>query len=312
MQVQIRFKVRLIYRAPLDVLAHLYYYTVQYGLSVRQFTGQHWKYWEKLPKQLRQAQGDPKALEAIIAELEELAAGSEERRSRRQAQIQGKWAEKEIVLNAQLMSVLAAMPDGLLALGFQNLTGNKSLAGAYRIIELEMQGPQGEWVDFLEPDLMLLGEDHLLMVEVKTAGTSSSHKYPANQLLNYLHLVAKCREANDPGLPDRFAHLILVPSTEPKWLVKYAEWVLTTCDENGRLKVDPEACIRLSKHKGSYDYETLGKLTQEIPIYYRSWRQLYEAFEQAISQFGDERNLQHWQRIGGEVKELARRAGKYK
>ena len=48
MQVQIRFKERPIYRAPLAVLEHLYYYTVQYGLSVRQFTGQHWKYWEKL------------------------------------------------------------------------------------------------------------------------------------------------------------------------------------------------------------------------------------------------------------------------
>ena len=312
MQVQIRFKERPIYQAPLDVLVHLYYYTVQYGLSVRQFTGQHWKYWEKLPKRLRQAQGDPDALEAIIMELDELAAGSEERRRRRQAQIRGKWAQKEIVLNAQLMSVLASMPDELLALGLQNLTGSKSLAGTYRIVKLEMQGPQGEWVDFLEPDLMLLGEDHLLMVEVKTAGKSSSHKYPANQLLNYLHLVAKCREASDPSLPNRFAHLILVPSIEPKWLVKDADWVRTTCDEHGRLRVDPEACIRLSKHKRSYDYEYLSKLTQEIPIYYRSWQQLYEAFDLAIPQFGDERNMEHWRRIGSEVKELARRAGKYR
>ena len=49
---------------------------------------------------------------------------------------------------------------------------------------------------------------------------------------------------------------------------------------------------------------------QEIP--YRTWRQLHEAFELAIPQFGDERNLGHWQRIGSEVWELARRAGKYK
>jgi hypothetical protein len=312
MQVQISFKERPIFRAPLDVLEHLYYYTVQYGLSVRQFTGEHWTYWEKLPKRLRQAQSRPEELEALIVELEALAAGSEERRRRRQAQIEGKWAEKEIILNAQLLSVLAAMPGELVALGFQNLTGCQDLDGSYRIVELKMQGPEGEWVDFLEPDLMLLGERHLLMVEVKTAGKSSSHKYPANQLLNYLHLIAKCREADEPNLPDRFAHLILVPSMEPKWLVKHAEWVLTTGDEQGRLRVDAEACIGLSKVKAEYDYDTLGRLAHEIPIYYRSWRQLYEAFDLAIPQFGDERNLEHWERIGSEVRELARRAGQYK
>jgi hypothetical protein len=90
MQVQIRFTERPIYQAPLEVLGHLYYYTTQYGLSVRQFTGQHWKYWEKLPKHLRQVQSDPAALDAIIAELEELAAGSEDRRKTRQAQIEWK------------------------------------------------------------------------------------------------------------------------------------------------------------------------------------------------------------------------------
>jgi hypothetical protein len=125
MQVQITFEERPIYRAPLDVLSHLYYYTVQYGLSVRQFTGEHWKYWEKLPKRLRQAQGHPEEVEPLIVELEALAAGSEERRRKRQAQIEGKWAEKEIILNAQLLSVLAAMPGELVALGFQNLTGSR-------------------------------------------------------------------------------------------------------------------------------------------------------------------------------------------
>jgi hypothetical protein len=312
MQIQITFADRPIYHAPLAVLGHLYYYTVQYGLSVRQFTGAHWKYWEKLPKQLRKAQSDPEALEAVIAELEDLAAGSEERRTKRQAQIKGKWAEKEIVLNAQLQSVLAAMPGELLALGFRNVTGSQDLDKEYRIVELQMQGPEGEWVDFLEPDLLLLGEDQLLMVEVKTAGKSSSHKYPPNQLLNYLHLVAKCREAGEPNLPDQFAHLILVPSTESKWLINHTKWVLNTCDEQGRLRVDTDACIRLSKSKEDYDYEYLGELMHEIPIYYRSWQQLYDGFELAIPQFGDERNLEHWRRIGSEVLELARRAGKYR
>ena len=180
MQVQITFRERPIYQAPLDVLGHLYYYTTQYGLSVKQFTGEHWRYWEKLPKRLRQAQDSPEELEAIIVELERLAAGSGDRRRKRQAQIQGRWAQKEIILNAQFMSVLAAMPDELLALGCQSLTGSKDLAGEYRIVQLEMQGPEGEWVDFLEPDLEaqsqpLLGhgalepELHLALAHVEVA-----------------------------------------------------------------------------------------------------------------------------------------------
>jgi hypothetical protein len=312
MQIEITFRERPIYHAPLAVLGNLYYYTSQYGLSVRQFTGQHWKDWEKLPKRLRKAQNDPAVLDAVIAELEELAAGSKERSRKRQAQIEGKWAKKENILRIQLQSVLAAMPGELLALGFQNLTGDPNLAGRYRIVDLETQGPEGRHVDFVEPDLLLLGGRHLLMVEVKTAGSSSSHKYPPYQLLNYLRLAHECREGDQSDLPDQFAHLILVASTEPKWLISHAKWVLQTCDEHGRMRVDPEACIRLSKRKEDYDYTSLARLAQEIPIYYRSWQQLYEAFDVAIAQFGDLRNLPHWERIGNEVRELARRAGRYK
>ena len=54
--MRIAFVERPIYHAPLAVLGHLYYYTVQYGLSVAQYTGKHQSYWEKLPERLRKAQ----------------------------------------------------------------------------------------------------------------------------------------------------------------------------------------------------------------------------------------------------------------
>jgi hypothetical protein len=313
MQVQITFKERPIYRAPLALLERLYFYTLYYGLSVSHYTGKHQSYWEKLPGRLRAAHNNPEDLESIIQELERLAEGAEERAERRRAQKDGGWAEKEVVLNDQLVCVLAALPDELLASGFRKTVACDGLPGAFRIVDLKMQGSKGEHANFVEPDLLLLGDGHLLMVEIKArAGPRSYCVYPPFQLLNYLHLVAKCREANDPDLPEQFAHLILVPSTAPKWLKNHAEWVLATRDEEERLRVDSEACIRLTKHKAGYDYDYLARLTQEIPIYYRSWQQFHEAFELAISQFGDERNLNHWQRIGGEVKELARRAGEYK
>ena len=313
MRVQIEFKERPIHRAPLAVLEHLYYYTVQYGLSVRQFTGQHWQYWEDLPKRLREAQDNPAELDAIIAELESLAAGSEARRERRRAEISGRWAQKETVLNAQLLSVLAAMPADLLALGFSNAIGAPEFPRFLKIVDLEMQGEHGEHVDFVEPDLLLLGDDYLVMVEIKTRGSSrSSRDYPPHQLLNYLHLVAKCRESDAAFLPNRFIHLILVPSMDPKWLETQSKWVLETEDEQGRLRVDADACIALSKKKSSYDYQVLGQLASGVPIYYRSWEQLHAAFEAAVEQLGDTRNEAHWRDIAGEIGELARRAGRYK
>ena len=316
--MEITFKERPISEAPLAVLKHLYYYTTQYGLSVKQFTGAHWDYWEKLPKRFRKAQKHPKEIESIIKELEDLAKGSKERLQKRREQIKGKkwggkWAEKEIILNAQLLSVLGAMPEELLAAGFRKIIGSKNLPSKLQIVDLIIKGEKGEDKDFVEPDLLLLGERHLLMVEVKTRGSEkSSRDYPPNQLLNYLQLVDKCGESKNDSLPKKFTHLILVPSSDPCWLENQREWVLELRDNQGRLKVDPDACIRLSKRKKSYPYETLKNLINETPIYYRSWQELSDGFESAIHEYADPLNHKHWVKILDEVKELAIRAGQYK
>jgi hypothetical protein len=313
MKIQIEFKERPIHRAPLAVLEHLYYYTAQYGLSVKQFTGKHWKYWEKLPARLRKVKDDRQELEAIIEELESLAEDSERRRERRQAQREWRWAEKEVVLNAQLLSVLAALPEQLLAGGFQYAMGMRLFAERLRIVDLRMQGHEGQHIDFVEPDLLLMGDDYLLMVEIKTRGGSSSARdYPPYQLLNYLQLVAMCREFQNASTPRKFVHLILVPSTDTKWLEKQSEWILEASDEEGRLKVDADACIRLSKKKSSYDYEVLRQLAKEIPIYYRSWEQLYEAFKQKIRGLDESWETDHFRKVVEEIGELSKRAGKFK
>jgi len=209
--MEINFEPRAIYQAPIAVLRHLYYYTTQYGLSVKQFTGAHWRYWEELPERLIKARGDTKKLNSIILELKKLASGSEERLKKRRAQIkEGKWAEKEIVLDAQLLSVLGALPGELLSLGLKHLMGDPKIPRSLQIVDLIIKGEQGEDTDFVEPDLLLLGENYLLMVEVKTrGGADSSRSYPAHQLLNYLRLVLECENSFDALLPSEFTHLIL-------------------------------------------------------------------------------------------------------
>lgn len=310
--MRISFRRRPIYQAPVAVLHHLYYYTKQYGLSVRQFTGEHWRYWEELPARLRGVEGNPAALDAVITELEELAAGSEKRLRRRRAQIEGKWDEKEVVINAQLLSVLGALPDGMLASGFGRAMGIEDLPRNLAIVDLVVEAGAGEDADFVEPDLLLLGDRHLLMVEVKTrGGAASSRKYPPGQLLNYLQLAARCLDQRDDVSPDRFSHLILVPSVDPQWIESHGQWVADTCDERGRVRLDPSACVSLTRPKQSYDYGQLMKLVDDIPIYYRSWEQLAGAFAWAAEHAGDEQNRRHWSTVVGEIEELAQRAGKY-
>lgn len=311
--MKITFKKRPIHRAPIAVLHHLYYYTTQYGLSVKQFTGAHWTYWEKLPERIRNAQNSPKELEDIIEELEKLASGSEQRLKARRSQLkEGKWAEKEIVLNAQLLSVLSALPIDFLALGFMNLARTANLPNRLEIVDLHICGRKGEDTDFVEPDLLLLGNNHLLMVEVKTrGGADSSRSYPPHQLLNYLRLVLECRNSFDASLPRNFTHLILMPSTDPKWLENHSEWVLQSYDGEGKLKVNPSALINSAKKKPGYNYQQLKLLVAQVPIYYRSWAQLYEAFRIAAEQFGDERNNTHWDKIVQEIGEISQIAGKY-
>jgi hypothetical protein len=310
--MKITFKKRSINRAPIAVLQHLYYYTTQYGLSVKQFTGAHWTYWEKLPERLRNAQNNPKELENIIEELEKLASGSEKRLKARRSQLkEGKWAEKEIVLNAQLLSVLSALPNDFLSLGFMNLLRTANFPNLLEIVDLHIDGKKGEDTDFVEPDLLLLGGNHLLMVEVKTrGGADSSRNYPPHQLLNYLRLVLECKNSFVPSLPRDFTHLILMPSTDPKWLENHSEWVLQSCDSEGKLKVNPSALINSAKKKPGYNYQQLKLLAGQVPIYYRSWDQLYEAFRIAAEQFGDERNNAHWDKIVQEIGEISKIAGK--
>lgn len=312
-----------IHQAPISVLHHLYYYTAQYGISVRQFTGRHWKYWEKLPGRLKEVQDTPKKLGKLILELEEISSGSQERLRKRRTQIPqkgvdgkiepGKWEEKEIIINAQLLSVLAALPRRLISSGFKKTLESKQLPNSLRIVDLEIYGDKGEDTDFVEPDLLLLGNKHLLMVEIKTRGNvSSSRKYPPRQLLNYSRLAYECQKSNDDSLPDKFSHLILVPSDDPKWLEDNSKWVIDSHSNDGKLKVNLNACIKYGRHNSTRNYKSLKPIIENMPIYYRSWDHLSNSFTLAIEEYPDNKNKEHWQKIGQEIRELSDRAGRYK
>ncbi len=312
--MKINFINRSIQKAPLSVLNHLYYYTTQYGLSVRQFTGADWHYWEELPGRLKASKNDERKLNSIIRELEKLAEGSEGRLDKRRSQKDQEWAKKEIVINSQLLSVLAALPADLLALGFNDVIGDEVLPGEIDIVDLKIEGIKGEDRDFVEPDLLLLGSNHLLMEDIKTrGGEKSSRNYTPRQLLNYMRLVIECKRIDDGNLPKEVSHLILLPSADPKYIDHCSEWIHDLgCQKRKLLELDPHACIKLGRKTSSFDYNQLNTLLDQVPIYCRSWGNLADSFRFALTRFNDQRNQAHWRKVVAEIRMLADKAETFK
>jgi hypothetical protein len=290
-------------------LHNIYYYTGRWGLSVRSFTGEHWKYWEALPGKLREAQASPQALAMIIHELEGLALKSEERRIRRESLVRdGGFCKKEVVINEQVLAILAALPHPLLSAAFRSLTFQGALPEEGKLVEREL--PTGE--QLIEPDFLILGGRQLLMGELKVKADSRTGdtKYDANQLYNYLSLAVKCLSEDRNDMPNRFSHIILVPSVEPRWFVRGQLWITDLqAGPDRHMQFNIETTHQLAQKSKSQQYITdvlrLGEVITDIPVYCRSYFDLADALERVICGYPLE---SHWRRIYGELWDLAQLA----
>lgn len=299
--------------SPLSVLRHLYYYTKQYGLSVKQFTGQHWRYWEKLPDRLEVALGDEHKTKAIINELHKLAAESEKRQQRRRKQMNRGWAEKEVVINAQLISLLCALPPQIISAGFAKLTGEKSESN-FRVVKLKIpkEDVKKQDYDFVEPDLLFLNDDNLAMIEIKTrGGSSSNYSYPPRQLLNYLRLAYECDKSKDP-MPSSFSHIVLVPTVDRQWFYSAEKWIINLQDgQNKKMTIDFDTCFKLSKYSKEKYYEDFKRLMAKFPIYVRSWSDFANAFNYAADEYPNGQMKPHIKAITAELSELSDKSTKF-
>lgn len=299
--------------SPLSVLRHLYFYTVQYGLSVKQFTGQHWKDWEKLPIRLENAVGDIDKMQDIIKELHLFSAGSKNRQEKRREQMKSGWAGKEIVINAQLISLLSALPPRLISAGVDKLTSQK-IAPEYRVVKLHIpkEGVKKQDYDFVEPDLLLLGNNHLVMIEIKTRGSSSSsYSYPARQLFNYIRLAYECGQS-EGKLPTIFSHIILVPTVDRQWFYNSEKWIkFIQSGENKKMIVDFDASFKLSGYSKEKYYNSFKKLITRIPLYVRSWNDFTNAFDYAAKKYSNKEIKQHIKTITDGIKELSDKSSKF-
>jgi hypothetical protein len=288
------------------VLHNIYYYTGRWGLSVASFTGARTEYWQELPQRLRAVQNQPEQLEALIAELEALAKGASDRTAKRQALVkQDGFQQKEVVVNEQLLMVLAAFPAHLLAEGLRRLTGHELIPTPARLVDRHL----GSGEQLIEPDFLVMADHHLLMGEmkIKAAGEISDTKYDPNQLCNYLSLAIKCRTEQSEGLPRQFSHLVLLPSIDHRWFVRGQEWVLELqTGPDRQMKIDAAACFALAENKKKQRYVTsaaaLSSLLADIPVYCRTFKELAQAFGEAASGYPLEG---HWIRLSGELEALA-------
>jgi len=304
--MKINFKKRPIINAPTEVLNALYYYTVQYGLSVKQFTGKHWKEWDKLPFDLEKSIEDHDRLKLIINDLKENASKSKYREERRRQQRQ-QWDKKEVVINAQLLSLLAAFPGEILSKAMSNLYSWRYMPQSLEVVNVEIEG-----FSFVEPDLLLMGDDCLIMVELKTRGSSkSTRSYPMTQLTNYLKLAKECITSKDKKIPSHFSHIILMPTNDIKWLIKGEEWVEELNNEAGQMVVNKDRLLEVARDKHKKDYKEIVDAIKEVPIYFRSWENFADSFDKTIKENKDNIYYNHWFDMLEELKVLSKRSAKH-
>jgi len=302
--MKIEFIPRTIGGSVISTLHNLYYYTGRWDLSVTHFTGKDRAYWEKLPEKLRNAKNLPGKMEKIIKELESLAEAGEARKERRTRLIKyAGFEKKEVVINEQLLAILASLPQKMLSDIFRKMTDPSLLSEEAQLVDMRL----GTGEQLIEPDFLVQGDQQLMMGEIKVnARKGFGAKYDAKQLVNYLSLVQKLKASRQAGLFEKYSHIIILPEDDFEWFVKGSEWIKSFAsgtDERMEFNVKNTYALAKGSKKQHYvkDEKQLGQLLSEVPVYCRTYKKLHYTYEDIIRDYPLK---EHWQRIGDELGKL--------
>jgi hypothetical protein len=293
------------------LLDNIYYYTAQFGFSVAALTGGKTSYWTELPTLLLSVLDNPRRMGLLIKELEALAKEAPSRRLRVREKMK-KWGELEVVLQTQLLSLLVCLPGKLTAMTFNNLIEGNPGPQSYEMVYLDIPKVPGEDRDFVEPDLLLLGGQHLLMVEVKTSGgLARPRAYPPGQLLNYIRLIVACQESDSEGLPKEFSHLILLPSLDMKWFTDSSKWVLGfDHSSGGKLNIDVDGCLSFGNKFVKNNRARFRQLLASTSVFCCSWHMLAQSFASASRELATHPDRESWNAVTNQLQALAVKCSK--
>lgn len=154
--------------------------------------------------------------------------------SREVDRLRAAWPKSETWLNLALAALFMALPQKLLAAVISQHVGGLAFEKG-RVVGLDSTG-LGHLVG--EPDLVLLNDADVVLIESKVATKANSHRYSFPQLTKYMLLGTVVACAENPDVRRTPYHLLLVPDEDPRLFCDDAPaWSPQIVD--GRLRVDP-------------------------------------------------------------------------
>lgn len=246
------------------------------GLGTRFGQDEHRDLHSSLGRQtLRELMGDAKdPIEHVLAEVCRLCDSP-------LASIE-RWRLSEATLNARLVVACSIAGPATCGALFSALLPESWDANPLHPARLDgWLGGQRTDRSFGQPDLLLISEAQLIMVEMKVRGkATAAAQYDAGQLIKYVNLAQYARE--HLGMTD-IAHLILAPTTGRETFYHQSDWVERIDPASGavdfRLDGLPDGarpgCWRdyLSDPKNR---RLVGTRLAAVPVRLRSYRQIAE------------------------------------
>jgi len=182
-----------------------------------------------------------------------------------------RWLRVETLLNARLCLACAlAGPERCAALFAPFL--NQTLTTSRLYIARINGCIDGRRTDgaFGQPDLLVVGDKELVMVEMKVRGNKSDHKYGEKQLLKYLTLAAY---AFDYFGLDEVCHLILVPKEGPTPFQHKNSWIQSIDLITGMVHLRLDGLMKAAEGTNwrrllqmSDGDSTLAHLVRDVPV----------------------------------------------
>ncbi len=225
------------------------------------------------------------ALEALIASASDpvqellsrfLATAYLHRATSEQAIKRAEWRYKEATLNARLRLAFAVLEPEQLAL-WREVIPNVSSCHSLKLAEitrLDDNKPR-----YGTPDILLKGDNLVVLIEMKTRGVPSRHLYDLEQLVKYLNLVQDERQTWTHPSEFQIAHVLLRPQQGGR-IVRHRKLWFVAPEDGGRVVLrdeDIQMVAAKTNWKAQHDHKRALRTVVDVPVYERTYTDIISA-----------------------------------